>query len=621
MPGPVVGINRTSLWNSWKSIRQQLHKASVRDVVDFFEYDVEPEVWIRSLLRKIADGSYEPDRSRRFTLAKSKGFNRLMTLPTIPDLVLYGALVEYLYRRIKHRQHKHVYFDVTTLARAQAEVAAAAREQMRGEIGPYGTTRVNRFLAWLHYDQYRRYLILKRVYPFIVTTDITNFFDSVLYSGVAESLHGIASPPRLISLLFFLLERLSVRGDYTESARIGLPVDEFDCSRKLAHILLFPHDGRMVNLIGENAYIRWSDDQNMGVQSRSDGFNLLANVQKSLAILHLTPAGEKSRVLSLSQARRHFHLDINSQLDRADALPCGTGRERKLLRAEITGIWRKARRYEGVGEWDKILKRIYRLAGLAQSRLFRQRAIRDLLQNPDLKQRIADYMRCTGTLPEYVAFVESVWHHNEQIYPDVNVALVESLLRLEPNKREYRTVRKIASDLLSGKLSLPGRSDCAAVAPLLILRVGDRRSLPLLRRCIEDPSEKLEPPVVRAAAVVYASYGIREFRVLRRAAARALTRQLATLVRLIERVLDYKDFPGRYKIRFETRYDAVAGRPFIDMRRLLAIRLLALNDRKAVRSWIAARAGQLQKSKVSGYDKALLARVYRVRVAESRYLS
>jgi len=60
MPGPIPGISRTSLWGSWKIIRKELDNASIRDVVDFLDYDIEPDVWIRRLLRQIADGTYEP---------------------------------------------------------------------------------------------------------------------------------------------------------------------------------------------------------------------------------------------------------------------------------------------------------------------------------------------------------------------------------------------------------------------------------------------------------------------------------------------------------------------------------------------------------------------------------
>jgi hypothetical protein len=87
MSGRIVGITRSSVWSACKTIRKQLSKASIRDVVDFLEYDVDPEVWMNRLLRQITTGSYEPNTSRRFTIAK--GFSRSMTMPDIPDLVLY----------------------------------------------------------------------------------------------------------------------------------------------------------------------------------------------------------------------------------------------------------------------------------------------------------------------------------------------------------------------------------------------------------------------------------------------------------------------------------------------------------------------------------------------------
>src|SRR5262249_19337274 len=154
------------------------------------------------------------------------------------------------------------------LAEATKRAATEADQVMQELMSPYVSLSKRRFYAWLRYDQYRRYLIMRRVYPYIVLTDITNFFDSVLHSRVASALHGMAAPPAMVGLLFFLLERLSVREAFSDSPRIGLPVDEFECSRKLAHVVLFAHDDRIVARVGEDAYVRWMDDQNIGVRSR-----------------------------------------------------------------------------------------------------------------------------------------------------------------------------------------------------------------------------------------------------------------------------------------------------------------------------------------------------------------
>lgn len=125
----------------------------------------------------------------------------------------------------------------------------------------------------------------------------------------------------LVGLLFFLLERLSIRDAFNESPRIGLPVDEFDCSRTLAHMVLFPHDDRMVACVTEGAYVRWMDDQNFGASSYAAGLNILKQCGDSLARLHLTPNTAKSQIMTLAEASRHFHFDVNAALDAVEQMP------------------------------------------------------------------------------------------------------------------------------------------------------------------------------------------------------------------------------------------------------------------------------------------------------------
>jgi len=57
----------------------------------------------------------------------------------------------------------------------------------------------------------RKHLLLQAVHPYLVVTDVTNFFDSLLHSHVEEALRGLPVAPRMVGLLFFLRERLSIR--------------------------------------------------------------------------------------------------------------------------------------------------------------------------------------------------------------------------------------------------------------------------------------------------------------------------------------------------------------------------------------------------------------------------
>ena len=608
VPGAIPGVSRTSLWRAWKAIRAELRNCAVRDVADFIEYDIDPDVWINRLLERIRAGVYEPQQPRRYYIAKSNGFSRQMTLPHIPDLVLYRAIVDQVYARSRRQEHAHVYFDKKAHAKI-TKVAAEEAEAVISDAAEYSKS-THRFLTWLHYTQYRKQLILSRVHRAIVCTDITNFFDSILYSRIDSALRAATLNPRLVGLLFFLLERFSPREPFSESPRIGLPVDEFDCSRKLAHIVLFRHDDRMVALVGEDAYIRWMDDQNFGVESRAEGLRLLGSVGRSLAAFHLTANSGKSRILSLAEARRYFHLDTNAALDRLEKLPTGTVAERQRFRKQLRSIWQVAVRREGHGHWDKVLKRFYLLGGRCQSRLFRRGATRDILSHPLLAERIIDYIRCTGAPHEHIDFVERMFNTPEQAYSDVNLVLCESLLRLEPAREGIKRIRGLALDILAGKRHFPGIPDCAAMAPLLILRFGDRRTIRLLRRCFEKRPHSKLPASARAAAIVYASTGDAELDAVKRTASQLRQNYLSELVELFDRVSAYTTLPNRYHVRVKTAFDAMTRSEYIDMRGVVAARILSFCPAKEVQDWLAAKREMLLKRDISEFDRDLIRRTF-----------
>ena len=363
----IRGINKSSLWKAWKDVRKQLSRTSRHDITDYVEFDIDPNWWINRLLKEVNTGDYEPIAPYRFTLAKKMGFSRQMTFPHIPDIVLYRAVTDSLYKKAKRLEKGHVYFARNTLSKKQKVV-----HDIDTDDSEYTFSSGSAFAKWQEFNQYRKRLLQDEIHPYIVITDISNYFDSILYDRVIDAIHETNVDRNIVGLLFFILERLSIREAFNESPRIGLPVDEFDCSRTLAHMVLFPHDRRMVGLVGENAYVRWMDDQNFGVNNFADGLEVLKKCSQSLARLHLTPNAAKSKILDIKEASRHFHFDINMELDRVENLPRNNPSDRKVIKKEIGKIWRKYRKFEKCGgEWGKILRRFYRLAGIGGARFLR----------------------------------------------------------------------------------------------------------------------------------------------------------------------------------------------------------------------------------------------------------
>jgi len=613
-PEPIRGVTKSTLWSAWKEVRRQLKRSPRRDVLDYLEYDIDPNVWIERLLRRLSSGEYSPERPNRFCLAKSKGFDRVITVPEIPDVVLYRTIVDYLFRRAQKKQSKHAYFCQATLSKVVDEAGSSARAVMAVEkaddIYPYTFTSKVSFLEWLKYDQYRKLLIFEKVYPFIVITDITNFFDSILYGRIEESLYGLPVPPRLISLLFLLLESFSLREAFTPAQRIGLPVDPCDCSRVLAHMILFPHDQRIVGLVGQDAYVRWMDDQNIGVNSRAEGLRVLGEVCDSLRRLHLTPNAAKSKILSLSEAKKHFHFVANADLDLMEKLPYSTRKERRELRKAISQAWAKAKKLERVGEWEKILKRFYRYSARAQSKLFVRRAKSDIKEFPALVDRIADYIRYVSTAEEAVSFVDQVLKDPEQIYSNVNFQLIESLLKLSPDLPTSKRLCKFAVSILNDSAKFPGAPEARVLAPILILRYGDRRNQRVLITKLEGQGESLSPNVTRALCAVVCGDGTSGFTVVRNVASRLLRNHLSEFVKLVERIKSFNNVPGRFKNRVALGRDSITGAEFVDMRSLLAARILGLSNHPVVKEWLLSTKTSIQNSKISEFDRRLVTRLW-----------
>jgi hypothetical protein len=81
---------------------------------------------------------------------------------------------------------------------------------------------------------------------------------------------------------------------------------------------------------------------------------------------------------------------------------------------------------------------------------------------------------------------------------------------------------------------------------------------------------------------------------------------LADVVKLIERIREYRDVPLRYKARLKPRVDSVTSARYVDMRALLTVRLLKLGTKPAVVKWVSDWKKATLKEPVSAYDIQLL---------------
>jgi hypothetical protein len=201
--------------------------------------------------------------------------------------------------------------------------------------------------------------------------------------------------------------------------------------------------------------------------------------------------------------------------------------------------------------------------------------------------------------------------HPEQVYPDVNHIMFESLLRAKASRRESKVICVWAIRLLRQSTIDADHRACLASAPLFVLRFGDGRSARHLRTCLEYRLDVLPMEVIRACSAVYISYGGAEFECVRRAAARSLHNPMGDLIKVVERIRGYTKIPERLAPRLEPRFDALTRKFYVDIRALLQFRLLTLNRKPQIRQWLNQKKQNMLKSELSTYDKKLIRRLLR----------
>jgi hypothetical protein len=215
-----------------------------------------------------------------------------------------------------------------------------------------------------------------------------------------------------------------------------------------------------------------------------------------------------------------------------------------------------------------------------------------------------------STVDEAVTFVEQLIFDPEQIYPDVNYQLIESLLKLSPPPQTARRLRLLGRGLLDESITFPGSDDARALAPLLILRFGDNRSIRALFTRLGRDADSLPQAVTRAICAVVAGCGKEGFKAVQATASTLLRNHLSEFFKLLLRVRLFKFVPGRFKHRMRIAKDSISGASFVDMRSILAARILGLCTHKPVHQWLAAAKVTYVEADISPFELRLVERLW-----------
>lgn len=432
------------LRKTWVKLRKELRKMTARDVVDWADWANTIESSLDLIIREIINGTYRPSSFTRFEAGKSKGAYRVLTLLNIKDELIYRHICDFAYQRALPDEVKGAYFSMR-------HAATPIGRTFLPDQDPY----YRFFQIWLHYNEYRTRTLLNQPYRILVVSDISNYFESIQHGLLFEYLAPLGIPRKAIGLLGQLLEAFRPESGHSPSPHVGIPVVQSDSSRELAHLFLFEHDKRIVNEFGEENYVRWMDDQNIGVNSGAEAKKVVNHLTRSLSLQRLTINSGKTKFLDPKEVSVQFHLDPNEEITNwNERLRKQQNKLTPDLRKDFVNLCRKIynSKHSYTGHWDKILKRLYAGATRVNTNILEKNSIHDLINYPYLGERIFRYYSRRNRGTKLLSLFNTYMRERENLYEETELQFFESLMFLNSSRTLSKEIIRLASEFAHGNL-------------------------------------------------------------------------------------------------------------------------------------------------------------------------
>jgi hypothetical protein len=248
------------------------------------------------------------------------------------------------------------------------------------------------FMLWPRFQ--REIWRFSRAHKFLVTTDLTNYFDNI---GLRELRHVISAIVKAkevyLDLLFCLIEDLCWNPDYLPTTHKGLPTIDIEAPRLLAHALLFEVD-YLLKRRTKNSFVRWMDDINFGVPNLRVAKTVLGEISDVLKSRGLALNLGKTEVMTSKQAEHHFmfreNLRLNKVQTRARKLKSLFARTKlaRKLQGELADHLKNCR----ARNRDKVTKRFLSILGTLAVPAALAQAKQIYTSQPGLRSSVLSYL-------------------------------------------------------------------------------------------------------------------------------------------------------------------------------------------------------------------------------------
>jgi Reverse transcriptase (RNA-dependent DNA polymerase) len=439
---------------TWKQLRKELRKCKSRDILDWLDWIATIDLSLAAISCSVIESRYQPKEPTRFEVAKAKGSFRELVMPNVVDALVYRHITDYLYNHSLQNELPTVFF-------SKLHTKRAVGEDFQLRSSDYETF----YVVWKHYNEYKTRTLLNGIYKILVVTDISNYFDSISHQLLIEHLSPYIPSRKVTGLLLKILETLKPNLAHTVNPGIGIPVDDLECSRQLAHIFLYEHDQKVSSNFGIENYVRWMDDQSFGAEDKNRARKIVSFLTRSLSSQRLTLNAGKTKFLTPTEVAKEFHLETN------DEITSWEGRwkegynycfesgslEQKNARQELISIYRTAK-FKRRGNWGKVVKRLLGHTVALETAFFDRYLLEFLIEYPsDLAARIFETLAKRNQINKLIELFQNYSLQEESLYEDVEADFFYSLLFADVNKKNEQKIISLIKDFLCDALPNTGK--------------------------------------------------------------------------------------------------------------------------------------------------------------------
>jgi hypothetical protein len=295
-------FNPTRMARVWRElVRQQLRRLEIQDLHDYYDFNFNIEKRVEAIVELVLAGQFRADIPLIYRAEKKLGICRHMMLPSPSDALVFQVIADALHAELQKAQ--------------PSKQAFYARDRHSLKLPHDGAPPgYPWFVLWPKFQ--KQLWGFAKAHPILVTTDLTNYFDSIEFDDLRRVIAGhVPTKEVLLDVLFSLIEDLAWRPDYLPRAGKGLPTIQIEAPRLLAHAMLFEVD-TVLHQRTKGSFVRWMDDINFGATSAAEAAKTLGELNDVLKSRGLALNLSKTQLLSAREARAHFMFRENIRLDR-----------------------------------------------------------------------------------------------------------------------------------------------------------------------------------------------------------------------------------------------------------------------------------------------------------------